>query len=279
MFKWVIKWYFQRSGLVLGALAKTLDKDKWEKLPKDVQSAYVEKDGKYLLDIEGDEDVSGLKSALDKERNGRKAAEKLYKELKEQFEGLDPDVIKDIMSKFDTDEDAKLIKAGKIDEVVQRRVEMMRKEMEKEFKKRDDATAKEKARADKFSSRVLENHIRQAATKAGIHQHAVDDAIFRGRSMFSLNEEGDAIVLDEGGNVKMGKDGKTPLSPVEWLESMKESAPHWYPSGSSGGGSQGNKGGTNGAKVVKRSEYNAMDPAARKTLMTEIKENKAQLVD
>jgi hypothetical protein len=62
--------------------------------------------------------------------------------------------------------------------------------------------------------------------------------------MFTLDENGNAVQRDADGNVVIGKDGKTPFSPSEWLESMRESAPHWFPAGASGSGSNnGSKGG------------------------------------
>ena len=79
-----------------------------------------------------------------------------------------------------------------------------------------------------------------AATKAGIHQHAIDDALLRARSMFRLNDDGQAVQFDQDGNVVIGKDGKTPFTPNEWLDGMKETAPHWFPAGNSGGGVGGN---------------------------------------
>ena len=48
--------------------------DSLEDLPEAVRAFYVEtEDGRFRLDAEGVEDVSGLKSALEKEREARKA--------------------------------------------------------------------------------------------------------------------------------------------------------------------------------------------------------------
>jgi hypothetical protein len=278
--KGLVPWYMARIGLMLGALAKTLEKDAWAKLGKEVQAFYVEKDGKYVLDLEGEEDTSGLKSALEKERTGRKAAERLFKELQTQFEGLDPEVIREMMKKFDNDDDAKLIKAGKLDEVVAKRVEKMRAENDKQVKVEQGKTAKEKARADKFLQRVLENTVRAAATKAGLHPHAVDDAILRARQAgFTVNDDGEAVQLDEGGQVKLGKDGKSPYSPMEWLEGMKEGAPHWFVSGSSGGGASGAGAGRDGKRNVKRGDFDKSAPVEKQNILKDVKEGKAVLVD
>lgn len=69
--------------------------------------------------------------------------------------------------------------------------------------------------------------------------------------MFALDESGQAVQRDAEGNLVIGKDGKTPYSPAEWLESMRETAPHWFPAGASGSGSGGGAkgGGAGPAKV------------------------------
>lgn len=253
--------YMTRVGLVLTALP--LVADKLDDIPEAQRPLYVEKDGKHHLDVTGVEDTTNLKSALQKERDAAKANAKALKDLQDQFKDIDPVKVREMMGKLDQDGEAALIAAGKIDEVVGKRSEKLRVELQKQV---DLAHAEAKAageRANKFSQRVLDNHIRQAAGKAGLHTHAVEDALFRARNMFSLNEDGDAVQLAADGSPVLGKDGKTAFTPLEWLESMKETAPHWFPAGSSGGGAEGSKGGAGGAKTMTRSAFNAL-PAGEK---------------
>lgn len=248
--------YMARTGLVLSALP--LSVDKLDDVPEAQRSLYIEKDGKHVLDVTGMDDNSGLKTALQKERDAAKEAKRIAKEMEERYAGIDPAKVREMMSKLDQDGEAALIAAGKIDEVIAKRTQKFQTETQRRI---DEAIATAKAsdgRAKKFEQRVLDNHIRQAATKAGLHQHAIEDALFRARSMFSLSEEGDAIQLGGDGAPVLGKDGKTPFSPQEWLESMKETAPHWFPAGNSGGGGAGNKNtGGNGK------DLSHLPPAAR----------------
>ncbi|MGA2263471.1 MAG: hypothetical protein ABSH28_18805 [Acidobacteriota bacterium] len=53
------------------ALKLVLSKEEYDGLEEAVKKLYVEKDGEFTLDAEV-EDVSGLKSALDKERSNVK---------------------------------------------------------------------------------------------------------------------------------------------------------------------------------------------------------------
>lgn len=230
------------------------------------RSLYVEKDGKFHLDVSGIEDTSGLKSALEKERAAAKANAKAVKDLQEQFAGIDPLKVRDMMAKLDNDGESALIAAGRIDEVINKRTEKLRTELQKQVAAAEDKAKASEARAGKFSQRVLDNHIRAAAAKAGLHSHAIEDALFRARSMFVLNEEGDAIQLNSDGHPILGKDGKTPFSPNEWLEGMKEVAPHWFPAGSSGSGAQGSGSGAGGAKVITRAAFNALSAADKATV-------------
>lgn len=76
---------------------------------------------------------------------------------------------------------------------------------------------------------MLGDEIRSAAGKAGALTSAQEDLILRAKGIFQINDEGQAVAVDEDGNPIMGKDGRTPLSPIEWIESLKESAPHLFP--------------------------------------------------
>lgn len=247
--------YMARVGLVLGALP--LIAEKLEDIPEAQRSLYVEKDGKMHLDVEGVEDTAGLKSALQKERDAAKEAKRLMAEMQARFAGIDPEKVKAMMHQFEADGEAALIAQGKIGDVIAKRTEKLRDELKKQVELAEANAATAGKRADKFSQRVLDNHIRLAAGKAGLHSHAIEDALFRARSMFSLTEDGDAVQLAADGTVTLGKDGKTPFSPAEWLESMKEATPHWFPASGSGGGASG------GGKGGKGKDLSHLPPAAR----------------
>ena len=237
--------------------------DKLDAVAEPLRELYTEKEGKFHLNVTGVEDTSGLKSALQKERDAVKVERQRAKELEEKFAGIDPVRVKDMLSKLDQDGEAALIAAGKIDEVIEKRSTKLRNELQKQVDEAHKLTQAEKVRADKFSQRVLDNNIRAAAAKAGLHTHAVEDALFRARNMFTLTEDGEAVQLDEDGTPVLGKDGKTPFSPAEWLEGMRETAPHWFPAGNGGGGAGGNKDTKGSSKVMKRSEFNELSPARR----------------
>lgn len=221
------------------------------------RSLYTEKDGSFHLAVDGVEDTSSLKSALQKERQAAKEARDAQKALEERYTGIETQ-FNSLMSKMDKDGEAKLIAEGKIDEVISRRSEKLRTELQKQVDTAKAEVESQKKRTEKFSQRVLDNNIRAAAAQAGLHKHAIDDALFRARTMFSVDDDGNAIQLDMDGKPVFGKDGKTPYNPMEWLESMKDSAPHWFPASNSGGGAGGNKDTGGNGKTIKRSSFDAM---------------------
>lgn len=187
-----------------------------------------------IIDSKINESVTGLKA-----KNSE-----LIGKLKEQgdslkrYDGIDPDAVKTILQRFSDDEEAKLIAAGKIDEVLEKRTERLRADVDKKLKVANDRADKAEAFSKKFSDRVLGDSIRSAALKAGAIPGAVDDIILRAKGVFTLNEEGEAVAVDNEGSPLLGKDGKTPLSPAEWAESLKDAAPHLWPqaSGTDAGG-------------------------------------------
>jgi hypothetical protein len=239
-------------------MAVKLVVDKLEDAPEAVRTLYVEKDGKFHLQVEGLEDTSGLKKALDSERESARKARQQAKELEERFTGIDPEQVRDLMKKFEDDGEARLIKEGKIDEVVNKRLTKREIEFNKQLKAAQDMVEAEKKRSSKFNDLVLENQVRQAASAAGLHNHAIEDAMLRARSIFRLTEDGKAVQLGEDGTPVIGKDGKTPFSPAEWLEGMRDAAPHWFPAGNAGGGATGGKDLSGGNKVIKRAAWNAL---------------------
>lgn len=264
-----------QRGALLGAVA--VEVDSLDAVPAKQRGWYVEDAAtkKFKLDpskieiAEDQQEVNGLKAALNAEREAAAAARRELGALAKKFEGVDPDAMKALLARFDGEEEAQLIKAGKFDEVLNKRTAKMQEAHLRELKEKENAITKEQERTKKYEMRVLDSHLMAAATKAGVHQHAMEDVLFRGRSQFKLDEEGNPIkFLEDGKTVELGKDGKTPFGPDEWIVgTMKEKAPHWFPASGSGGGSggDGSRGtGGGGKRQMRRADFDAItDPVQR----------------
>ena len=177
-----------------------------------------------------------------------------------QFSGIDPERVKTLLETLDHDEDMKLFGEGKKNMVIEKYTERMRSAHAAELEAERARTAEEAKRADTYKSAVLDNQIRSVC--GDLHKGAVDDALLFARQLFTLDAKGNAVKLDAEGRPELGKDGKTPFSPAEWIEMQRELKPHWFPASTSGSGSGGAQGSGSGAgKTMKRSDFDSLTPA------------------
>jgi len=201
-----------------------------------------------------DEEVYGLKAKNQELLGNNRKLKSEFDALKGQFEGLDIDAVKGLLQKAGQDEETKLIAEGKIDQVIERRTERLRGEYDKALKAEQENRGKAESRAKALEARALGDVIRGAALEVGAEKSALDDFILRGSSIWCLDEDGKAVAMQDG-DVVYGKDGKTPLSPKEWAESLRESAPHLFPR-AQGAGAQG---GGSGKAVKTRSQMSPVE--------------------
>jgi hypothetical protein len=205
-----------------------------------------------------DNEVAGLKSKNAALLGSNKTIKTELEKLKGQFDGLDIEAVKGLLAKAGQDEETKLIAEGKLDEVISRRTERLRTDLDKQVKAANERAEKAEAFAAKYSDKVLADSIRTAAIKAGALPEAAEDIILRARGTFKLSEDGEPIATDRDGEVIYGKDGKTPLSPLEWAESLRETATHLWPR-AQGAGQTGDN---NGKAMKKWGEYTEAERAA-----------------
>lgn len=66
------------------AIKLKLTKEEFEKLSKDIQEEYSEKDGAYVLDVDGYEDPAELRRARDRERAEKKALKQELEDLRKK---------------------------------------------------------------------------------------------------------------------------------------------------------------------------------------------------
>jgi hypothetical protein len=217
------------------------------------------------------EDVVELRKTVEATRKEAKALkqqqDQRIREALAPFEGIDPVKMRELMGQFDDAEEAKLLAKGKdgIEQIINKRMEKARLEFQRKL---EDAEKGRKGALDvasTFMSEVLDNKVRAVLEKAGLHPGAIDDALLHARNIFSLDDNRQVVQFEEDGKtVVLGKDGKTPFGPKEWIETMKESKPHWFPSGNSGGNAHNSRSGSGANKTITRAEFNALPPSERK---------------
>lgn len=217
--------------------------------------------------------TSGLKSKNDEILAEKKALADKLTEMEKQWSGFDPKQVANLMDKINNDEETKLIAEGKIDEVIEKRVTALKSDYEKKL----EAAATKIAELEtgigqkdtKVKTLIVDGNVRQAASKLGVVPTAIEDVIHRAKQTFTLDEKDKLVARDADGALIIGKSGKDPLTVEEWLDSMKEKAPHWYP-GSSGAGAGGGKDGKGSSYSITKTEaqnpqtYQAAKEAAQK---------------
>lgn len=225
----------------MAKLAKQVDS--LEAVPEPFREAYVEQDGKFMLDTEW-EDTSGLKNALEAERKAAKEAKAALK----RYDGLDPEEYQRLKEAAEAAETSKLQNEGKWEEMKERLSKAHQKELEKytgEVSKRDRV----------IEQLTVENELNAAIEKAGVlpeHRKAV-------RAL--LRVEAKPTVTWEGDNPK-GQMGDVAIA--EYVESWAKTdeAAHYIKSdaGSGSGAHGGGSGGGAGRKPFK--EMNEADKIA-----------------
>lgn len=174
-----------------------------------------------------DEEVGGLKS----KRDELLEAQKRLKGQLGEYDGIDVEKARKLQALLEQDEEARLVADGKTDEVVNRRTKAMREEFESKLEQAQ-------TQASALRDRALNDEIRREAAQAGVLNSAVDDVLLRARSQFTVDENSKLAAKDG----VLGKDGQ-PLSTGEWLEALKEDAPHLFPQ-PKGSGAPGSNGGS-----------------------------------
>ena len=233
-------------------------KDPEDKIVIDLKNPEV----KALVDEAVAAAITGLTSNRDTILGEKKILQEKITAQEKLWEGLDPEVVKNLVSRMNNDEETKLIAEGKIDEVIERRTTALKTDLETKLtaalEKITELEGVGKASTGKVKTLVMQGSIRQAGGELGLLPTAYDDAIARANGIFSLDDKDVAVARDASGALQIGKDGKTPLSPHEWLDGMKEHAPHWFPTQKGAGAGGGPGGGEGGNFTMSREQ--ARDP-------------------
>lgn len=221
----------------------------------------------FVLQMDGLPPGAVPKSKLDEFRDNNIQLKRQLDELKElaqKFEGVDLDKIQKDQEELQKIRDKKLLDEGKVDELLAQRTEQMRKDLTNQNESMKRALEQTQAENQSLKTRLgevmVESHISSAVTgKAVVRKGAMADVLSRARQTWRLNDEGKLVAMD-GTDIKYGKDGKAPLTPAEWAESLISEAPYLFEgnAGGGGGGSGSGSGGANGQRRIDRGDKEAV---------------------
>jgi hypothetical protein len=212
---------------------------KLEDIPEAHRDLYVEKDGKFILPVEG----MVSKDRLEEFRTNNVALKKQVEDLTSKFDGIDPELFRELSEKAEKERTKKLIAADKVDELVNERVNAAKAGFDKQLKTLDEDKRK---LGIQLEGLLIDNAVRDASAKSGVRAGAVDDVLLRARQVFKV-VDGKAVAFD-GDKQLFGATGD-PLTVPEYISTkLSEAAPHLFEPSQGGGAkkAEGNSGGASG---------------------------------
>ena len=225
--------------------------DKLDDVAEQYRDLYTkrESDGKFVLDADGVEDVSGLKAALETERSNQK-------KLAAKFKDLDPDKYAAALKR--------------IEDIERQEAEAEKnwKALEKQLLDRHAAELKGRDDANGVLRRALERHlVDSVATSAIAGAKGVPELLLPHVKGFTkvVEQDGEFVVqvVDSKGNQRIGDNKGTPMTIAQLVEEMKASPTYGRafeaPARGSSTTTTTTTGGSGGA--VRLSREDAKDPA------------------
>ena len=184
-----------------------------DEIPAEHAGFYAEREGAWLLDVDGAVD----KAKLDESRTTNVALLKERDDLKQRFEGIDPDEVRKLAAEKRQLEEAQQLTAGEVDKVVENRIKGLRADWDKQL---GSVTAERDSLNSRLTSIQIDQGVTLAATKRGLRPTAVADITPRARTVFRL-VNGAAVAFEgDGKTPRYGKDGITPMSLDEWVDTQ-----------------------------------------------------------
>jgi len=213
-----------------------------------------------------DQEVSGLKAKNEELLNEKK-------KLMENFKDLDPEKAKEALKFLEENEEARLMQEGKFDEIVEKKTSQLKSDYEAKLtelmKTNEELSGIGSKYKSMFETKVVEDTVRETALKAGVRAEALTDVLMRANQLFSLGEDGTVEARDAKGNLVKTDD--LVLTPENWIKSLKESAPHYWPP-SQGAGASGVSG--NAGDLAKK-----LNDLAAKGNMAEYRKVRAKMLE
>lgn len=200
-------------------LKATLNAEEFEGLHKSIHDDYTKNDdGTYSLtllsDYESQEDVKGLKTALDKERDNAKAAGRSLTALKEQYGDIDAEKYTELLNAEAKREEDEALKRGEYDKQLLTVNEKHGEELGKRDKREEYLLGVIKA--SKIDAAVV--------TALNAMEGDVDLLLPHVKDQMKLVEEDGqffARVIDEAGTVRVNGEGKF-LTAKELVGEMRD---------------------------------------------------------
>lgn len=224
-------------------------------------------DGKYILDIDGVPRGFVERSKLDEFRDNNTKLKEEVEKWEGKFKDVDPDKYYDLLDKEDKLNTEKMVEAGKVDEIVDQKVQKVKEDATNQVNNAKTEMEKAQKRAEQSEARLASLAIQTEAGRelenvdtVRLRKGAFPDFITRVQNTFHY-EDGQLVARDVDGNARYNKESD-PLTVRDFIGELVESAPHLFEESKGGGAgsSTGNQGGNEGVRKLNRgSELSSED--------------------
>jgi hypothetical protein len=242
--------------MALPVTVETLDS-----IPEAARALYEERDGKFVLPVEGMDDVEGLRKALD---SARRVEKKLVEKVKPyEALGRGADELAEILRAQEEAEAKRAKESGDTDAI-------LKQHMDKWAKERSQLEEKLNAALSSERSAIVETRIMTALAKANATEEGADLLPDRlaGRVQYDI-EDGKRVVriMTADGSSVMAGNG--PGGEATFDDLVNEAKTKW-PSlfkgtGAGGSGSPPKTAGRAGEKQMTRADFEKLGPGERAT--------------
>lgn len=225
-------------------MAVRLEFEKPEQAPEALRDALVEVDGHFVFEAEPVQDVTTLKTALQRQKEYTAKA----KADLARFKDIDPEKYQALIQAEQERADADLKAKGQVDELIAQRLKRAQDEWTADKAKLEAALAERNAELDRLQ---IDGAIMQAAPAAGVEDSAIDIVTMLARQVFQ-RRNGVVVPIDANGNIIPGvKDVTQPMPMSEWFADLARTRPILFRRSTGSGAAQSTTAGGAPRKPVK----------------------------
>lgn len=228
------------------AVIKSLDE-----VAEPLRGEYKQEGNVFVLKLEGENEhpaVKEINTKLGEFRDNNRDLNAKVTELTTKFKDIDPTAVTAMKTELETlkADKAKVPAKDAQIEALQTQLNTIAQQLEASNKATQAATLAQRQTA-------LETALTKAGLKAGIAEAALPDYIARGKSVFSVADDGTFVAKDGTRPLYSKVKVTEPLSVDEWAVDLNQSAPHLFKP-TVGGGSQPFGGPAPGVRTIEATD-------------------------
>lgn len=192
------------------------------------------------IDTKVSEAIAGLQSKNDELIGEKRTVQEKLAAFKEI---TDPEKALEALRFINENEEVQLIKDGKIEDVIDKRTSQMKLDHSTAVTdladKLEEMTSGKTKYKGLYQTKIMDDSLREVAGRAGVRTEAVVDVLLRAKELFTLGKDGQPEARNSDGKLLKNAAGDV-ITPSVWMEGLKDSSPHYWPSSEGAGAKGGN---------------------------------------